>query len=58
MMSICAFQVINVQGDPGMIDKTLKKFPEQIHVKTADHGFRVFNVIEQAGTAGKINHYS
>ena len=38
-----------------MIHKTLKKFPEQIHVKTADHGFRIFNVIKQTGAAGKIN---
>ena len=57
MMGICAFQAIDMQSDARMIDKSLKKFPEQVHVKTAYHGFRVFNIIKQAGAAGKINDY-
>ena len=57
-MAVCATQVVDVQGDLGMIDQTLKKLAEQVHVEVADHGPRKRHVKFQPGATGEIDHHA
>lgn len=56
MMGIDAFQVVDMQSHPGVVDESLEKLVKQIDVKRTDHAARKKNVITQTRTAGKIHH--
>jgi len=51
-------QVVDVQGDLGVVDEALEEFHEQIHVKAADAGAGKGHVHLQAGAAGEVDHHA
>jgi predicted dinucleotide-utilizing enzyme len=46
-----------VQGDAGVVDEALEKFPEQVHVEVTDAGAAEIDVELQAGPTGQVNHH-
>lgn len=55
VMSVDAFQIVDVQRYPGVVDETLEKLPEQIDIEASDHGARKFDFIEEPRAAGQID---
>ena len=56
MMGIISTQVVNVHGGKGVIDKSLKKFPNEVHIKLSNPGSGIADVIFQTWSAGKIQY--
>ena len=48
MVGIIPAQIVDVQGQQGVIDKALEKFMDQIHIKIADP--RTRNKASSSGT--------
>ena len=55
-MRINATQVIEMDRRLGMIDKTLEKLAQQVHVKISDTRPGVIDMVDKAGTPGQIDH--
>jgi len=55
VVGVLAAQVVYVQGDKSMIDKTLKELVRQLAVKSANHAALEGQIHDQPGAAGKIN---
>jgi len=51
MMRVMTFQIINMQGHQGMIDKALEEFMNQIDIKLANRSARKFAAKLQAWAA-------
>src|SRR3546814_13241718 len=56
MMRIFAAQIVDMQGDQGVIDEALEEFACQVHVEAPDMRTREWNVVLQAGAARKGAH--
>ena len=56
VVGVAAAQVVDVQGDQGVVDEALEEFAEQVHVELADPGAGKFDEIFQAGPAGAVEH--
>ena len=56
-MRIFAAQVVEVQRDEGVVDEALEEFVHQVDVELADPGAAELELIDQAGTPGKIDHH-
>src|SRR3546814_1683781 len=58
MMRIFAAQIVDMQGDQGVIDEALEEFACQVHVEAPDMRTREWNVVLQAGAARKVDHHA
>jgi len=58
MMRVMTFQIINMQGHQGMIDKALEEFMNQIDIKLANRSARKFAAKLQAWAAWQVKHYT
>ena len=57
MVGVDPAQVVDVQGDHGVIDKAMEEFRKQIDVKLANTGAGVVDVVHQTGATGQVDHH-
>ena len=58
MVRVAPAQVIDVQGNQGMVDEALEKFVNQVDIKLTDTGARVTGLVFQSGPAGTVQHHT
>ena len=58
VMRVAPFQIVDMQCHPGMIDESLEKLVNQIHVEIADQFPRIVHRIFQPRASGKIHHHA
>ena len=58
MVRIVATQIVDVQGNRGVINHALKELAHQVHVEFADHGAREVHVVGQTRPARQIHHHA
>lgn len=56
MVTVDAAQVIHMQRDAGMIDKSAKELDQQVNIKAADGGARKSDMPVESWPAGKVDH--
>lgn len=56
VMRVIAAQIVDVNGDLGVIDEALKEFVSQIDVETADHRATEIDLPDQTRPAREIDH--
>ena len=57
MMGVDAAEVVEVQGDLGVIYEPLEELPQQIHVEIADARAGVGHLVGEPWTPGQIDHH-
>ena len=58
MMRIVTLQVVYMQSNLGVIDKTLKELVEQVNIKITNGLAREVDVVFQTRTPGEVDHNS
>ncbi len=57
MMRVAPANIVDVQGNEGVIDETLEKLAKQVDVESANDGAREVGVVFQPRPPGKIDHH-
>ena len=57
MVSIDAFEVVNVQRHQGVVDEALEEFVDQLGIERTQRARGELHIHVQTGTARKIDHH-